>query len=55
MIGGICWRKSESSNASATRRGRDEANAKLDLARVRIDEAIQQTKDLIELYRKQKP
>ena len=34
---------------------RDEANAKLDLARVRTDEAIQQTKDLIEFYRKQKP
>jgi len=34
---------------------RDEANAKLDLARARTDGAIQQTKDLIELYHKQKP
>jgi len=34
---------------------RDEANAKLDLARARTDGAIQQTKGLIEFYRKQKP
>ena len=32
-----------------------EANAKLDAARIRVDEAIQQTKELIELYRKQTP
>ena len=32
-----------------------EANAKLDVARIRVDEAIQQTKELIELYRKQTP
>ena len=36
-------------------RERDEANIKLDLARVRADEAIQQTKELIELCRKQTP